>query len=152
MQIILNNGSLIEAMKTVLCPLCEAPLHIVFKMDKIEGWKKCNACHQPVYMTVTSDGDSSTVSLKELIDNIVKTKPGVEMLKYLLKQDGNAMQDIVFTAGGVVKKDVEFLTEMHVLEKTIRGYSIKEGLKPFIEEQVQPYLEKEKADIFRDFI
>ena len=139
-------------MKTVFCPLCKGPLHLVFKREGAEGWKKCNACGQPVYVSVNKDGDASTAALKELIDGIVKTKPGVEMLKYLLEHDENAMQDIVFTAGGVVKKEVEFLEQMHVLEKTIRGYSIKQGLKPFIEEQVQPYLEKDKANIFRDFV
>jgi len=137
-------------MKTVFCPLCNAALHIAFKMQKAEGWKRCNSCNQPVYLSVDADGNASRISLKELIDGIVKTKPGIEMLEYMLKQNENAMQDITFTAGGIVRKDVEFLTEVHVFEKTIRGYSVKEALKPHIAEQLAPYIKK--PDIFKEMV
>ena len=137
-------------MKTVMCPLCNAALHIAFKMEKVDGWKKCNHCNQPVYVSVDSDGNSSTVSLRDLIDEVIKGKPGVEMLQYLLKQDENAMQDILFTAGKIVEKDVKFLEEVKVLDKTIRGYSIKPGLRPYVEEQLAPHMEK--PDLFKDFV
>ena len=129
-------------MKTVNCPLCNAPLKLVLSHENFYGWKECGSCGQPSYLAVNRDGDVAVASLRGMIEKVTSKRQGVDMLELLLRKDVVSRDDILFQAGKIVETDLEFLSSMHVLEQQGVNYAIKMNLKPFIQEQVQPLLQK----------
>ena len=125
-------------MKTAFCPLCSAGMAVALRDEKKKGWKLCPNCKQPSYVEV-SDKVQHAVSLKETIKGIMKKPAGKELINYLLKHDENSMDDMLFNSSKGLQGDIGFMTDLAILQKSIRGYSLNPELRSFVEEYHQNF-------------
>lgn len=123
-------------MKTVFCPLCKAPLQVVFKMETVRGWKRCQKCGKPSYIVVAESGDASTASLHEIVALLPKS--GREALAYLLKKGKPPLRDVIFIVGKAAERDLENLYNMHVLDKDGEDYFILPALVEYVRQELGP--------------
>ena len=119
-------------MKTAFCPLCGAGIAVALRDESKKGWKMCPSCSEPSYVEV-SEQKQHAIALKDTIKDIMRKPAGKNLIAYLLKNDENVMDDLLFNSSKGLQGDIEFLESIRALNKSVRGYSLNPELKSFLE-------------------
>lgn len=136
-------------MKTIFCPVCKAPLKVVYSGQDFSGWKKCD-CGEHVFILAKADGSAASESLKEMLESNRGDVP--KMISYMLKcSEERRIDDISFVSGKATESLITKLGMLRAFDKIGFAYKINPAFQDYFSKYAAAKQPKNR-DIIEDFL